>query len=79
MLPESDDEGSEEEAIKPVKKPKTTKTGMNFENLPTKRKHAEEEETSHVKKQKTTEEIKRPILVSSSPHFLIFCKVVNQT
>ncbi|TGO56222.1 hypothetical protein BOTNAR_0228g00010 [Botryotinia narcissicola] len=53
---------SEEEITKPAKKPKTTKAGMNFENVSTKRKHTEEVETSGpVKKQKITEAIKKPV------------------
>lgn len=52
---DTDSSESEEEIAKPAKKPKTTKAGMNFENVSTKRKHTEEVETSGpVKKQKIT-------------------------
>ncbi|KAF7864112.1 uncharacterized protein EAF02_010080 [Botrytis sinoallii] len=58
---DTDSTKSEEKFAKPAKKPKTTKAGMNFENVSTKRKHTEEVETSgSVKKQKITEEIKNP-------------------
>ncbi|TGO32411.1 hypothetical protein BHYA_0320g00050 [Botrytis hyacinthi] len=59
---DTDSSESEEEIAKPAKKPKTTKAGMNFENVSTKRKHTEEVETSGpVKKQKITEAIKNPV------------------
>ncbi|TGO14895.1 hypothetical protein BTUL_0047g00570 [Botrytis tulipae] len=59
---DTDSSESEEEIAKPAKKPKTTKAGMNFENVSTKRKHTEEVETSGpVKKQKITEAIKKPV------------------
>ncbi|TGO46724.1 hypothetical protein BCON_0310g00020 [Botryotinia convoluta] len=59
---DTDSSDSEEEIGKPAKKPKTTKAGVNFENLSTKRKHTEEVETSGpVKKQKITEPIKKTV------------------
>ncbi|KAF7941130.1 hypothetical protein BELL_0550g00020 [Botrytis elliptica] len=59
---DTDSTESEEKFAKPAKKPKTTKAGMNFENVSTKRKHTEEVETSGpVKKQKITEEVKTPV------------------
>ncbi|APA07884.1 predicted protein [Sclerotinia sclerotiorum 1980 UF-70] len=62
---DSDDSSSSDGKIfKPTKKQKTTKAGMDFENLPTKRKHVEEEEEpprDPVKKQKITEEVKKPV------------------
>lgn len=63
----SDAESSEVEMAKPVKKQKTAKGGMNFENLPTKRKHGGEEEApGPVKRQKTMDQAKNPVAVCSS-------------
>ncbi|TGO20635.1 hypothetical protein BPAE_0279g00080 [Botrytis paeoniae] len=59
---DTDSSESEEEIVKPAKKPKTTKAGMNFENPSTKRKHSEEVETTGpVKKQKITEPTKKAV------------------
>ncbi|RAL67568.1 hypothetical protein DID88_008323 [Monilinia fructigena] len=62
-IQESDAENSEIEISKPLKKQKTAKGGMNFENPPTKRKHVEEEEEAlgPLKRQKTTEQAKKPV------------------
>ncbi|TEY71624.1 hypothetical protein BOTCAL_0089g00030 [Botryotinia calthae] len=59
---DTDSSDSEEQIAKPAKKAKTTKAGMDFENLPTKRKHSEEGQTSGpVKKQKVTGPTKKPV------------------
>ncbi|KAM0171674.1 hypothetical protein ACHAPC_010972 [Botrytis cinerea] len=59
---DTDSSDSEEQIAKPAKKVKTAKAGMDFENLPTKRKHSEKVETSGpVKKQKITEPTQKPV------------------